>query len=153
VLALWMLGRRRRKRPLAPRRVKLTWAAVILGGVLQVDGAIHGVAPPWIGYLLIWMLLPVGIPYWMHIRIRPVVPVDNDSRVAVWNELVACPNGALPDSKLTEVAEVTRGKGRDKKVIGWKGLVRLPLGRSTVDNAITATPRVASAFETAATSI
>src|SRR5262249_1703571 len=146
--------RHRRGRPVPRHRAIHMWTSYALGAVWLVGAAAEGpLHKPLPGLLLVWTI-GAGIPHWWHHRIRHVPTRTGDVRVAVWDELVACQGGALPDSRITGLEEATRADDHGKpKVIGWRAVIELPPGKLTSAQAISAVTRVASAYGKPATAV
>lgn len=140
-LVWWMRRRAASKRAL--RRNELIWALVNSGGaaaLLMTMALMSPLTPPVPGLAALWFLATAG-PYWWKRRIRPTSPlnVDLDERIERWQERVAAQGKALPDAFLVDVENLANG-------YGWKATIKLPAGQVTVDQAISATAKIAGAY-------
>jgi DNA-binding transcriptional ArsR family regulator len=118
-------------------------AGVFLGGFgwLQAT-AVIGFGPPMPGWLAA-LFIAAAVPWWWHHRIRTQIP-DDDDRFEVWAQRVAGPGGALPGSRLYDVAAVATG---------WSASIALVGGKQTTIEAISAAGRIASAYGVPSTSV
>jgi hypothetical protein len=138
-LLVWWRSRRR-----VWRQVETGYAAAVFAAAYGwVQGAaIVGPWAPMPGLLLVLFLLG-AVPWWWHHRIRPQV-VDEDDRLERWMLRVAGTGGALPGSRLYDMAPVATG---------WSATVGLVGGKQTTAEAIAAASRIASAYGVPTTSI
>ncbi|MGH3321332.1 MAG: hypothetical protein ACRDN9_14370 [Streptosporangiaceae bacterium] len=87
----------------------------------------------------------LALPWWRHHRLRLSPRLDVDTSLEdVWAERVAAPGKVLPGSRLSGI-ETTRN--------GWTATIRLAPGERSTNDAIAATPKIASAFEKPAPSV
>ncbi len=138
-LVVWWRSRRRGWR----EAEKCYAAAVYVGAMGWLEtAAIIGAGPPMPG-VLGFAALAAAVPWWWHHRVRPHVP-EYDDRIEIWDARVGVQGGALPGSRLLDVAEVSTG---------WSAMIALPGGKLTTENALGATKRIASAYRKPATSV
>jgi len=136
---VWWRSRRRQW-----RAIEKWYAASVFAGAMGwlETASILGAGPPMPGVLGLAALV-AAVPWWIHHRVRPHVP-EYDDRIEVWDARVASQGGALPSSRLVDVAEVATG---------WSATIALPGGKLTTANALGATSRIASAYGAPSSSV
>jgi hypothetical protein len=113
------------------------WLLYLCSSVWLASAAAVGAGPPMPGFLLLGFL-PFAIPWWIHHRIRRKSRTGDELRI--WEEMVACPGGALPGSRLINIRHTDRG---------WTADVLLPGGAIDNETAVSARKRIASAYASA----
>lgn len=149
---LWFVGRKRQWQRFRRWFYAITYAA---SSAVLLAMARFGAGPPMPGVLLAGALAS-GIPWWWHNRNRdPQVSLDD--RLMIWETVVSCPNGVLPDgTDLLAIEPIsaadldptdTSKRKKRNDVIGWSARVQLPPGKGTTAKIVAAAAEIAACYD------